>query len=202
MKIGIMGGTFDPVHNGHLMLAEYACRDFELDQVWFMPNGNPPHKDSRNIVSTPCQRACMVSLAISGHKKFRLEDYELKRQDVSCSYQTMEHFKITYPQDSFYFIIGADSLFSIEKWVHVERLFPTCTILAAFRDDKSSREIMGRQIEYLRKKYGADIRLLNTPLVDISSHELRRMLKDHRDVDGLMPKAVSDYIHRNRLYES
>ncbi len=199
-KIGIMGGTFDPVHNGHLTLAEYACRDYQLDQVWFMPNGNPPHKDNKNIVSTPRERAQMVSLAISGHRKFRLEDYELKRKDVSCSYGTMEHFKKLYPEEYFYFIIGADSLFSIEQWVHVERLFPTCTILAAYRDDKSSRKVMDRQIRLLTEKYSADIRLLNTPLVDVSSHELRRMLRDREDVGGLMPEAVVDYIHRNQLY--
>ena len=103
MKIGIMGGTFDPVHNGHLTLAEYACRDYQLDQVWFMPNGNPPHKDNKNIVSTPRERAYMVSLAISGHRNFRLEDYELRRKDVSCSYRTMEYFKKLYPQDHFLF---------------------------------------------------------------------------------------------------
>ena len=202
MKIGIMGGTFDPVHNGHLTLAEYACQDFHLDQVWFMPNGNPPHKDNKNIVSTPRERARMVSLAISGYRNFRLEDYELRRKDVSCSYRTMEHFRELYPQHHFYFIIGADSLFSIEQWVHVERLFPTCTILAAYRDDKSSREVMGRQIRMLNGKYGADIRLLNTPLVDVSSHELRRMLKDHENVDGLMPRAVVDYIQKKQLYAS
>ena len=84
----------------------------------------------------------------------------------------------------------------------MERLFPTCTILAAYRDDNSSREVMGRQIRLLTGKYGADIRLLNTPLVDVSSHELRRMLRDKEDVGGLMPEAVVDYIHRNQLYTS
>ena len=202
MKIGIMGGTFDPIHIGHLLLGEFAYENFQLDEIWFLPNGNPPHKDNKNIVSTPRERAYMVSLAISGHRNFRLEDYELRRKDVSCSYRTMEYFKKLYPQDHFYFIIGADSLFSLEQWVHVERLFPTCTLLAAFRGDKSSREVMDRQIQLLTEKYDADIRLLSTPLVDISSHELRRMLKDHENVDGLMPRAVVDYIQKKQLYAS
>lgn len=202
MKIGIMGGTFDPIHNGHLMLAEFACRDYALDQVWFMPNGHPPHKDNRMIGSTPAQRARMVQLAIEDHRQFRLEDYELNRKEISCSYSTMEHFRALRPKDRFYFIVGADSLFSIESWVHVERLFPTCTLLAAYRDDKSSREVMGRQIHYLERKYNADIRLLNTPLVDISSHELRQMMRERKDVRDLMPEAVYSYICINGLYTS
>ena len=200
MKIGIMGGTFDPVHNGHLALAKCACRDYLLDQVWFMPNGHPPHKDNNKIVCTPEQRAQMVSLAIRGHERFRLEDYELKQQKVCCSYETMEHFKKARPDDTFYFIIGADSLFSIEQWVHVERLFPTCTVLAGFRDDKSSRSVMRSRMRLLRGKYQADIRLLTMPPVDVSSHELRRMLMEHADVSAYLPEAVEAYIRENRLY--
>lgn len=202
MKIGIMGGTFDPVHNGHLMLAEYACRDFCLDQVWFMPNAHPPHKDNKNIVSTPQERAEMVRLAIRGHRKFRVEAYELNRREVSCSYQTMEHFRSCYPDDHFYFIIGADSLFAIEQWVHVERLFPTCTILAAFRDDKNNRGIMKERIRFLNRKYGSDIRLLETPLIHISSHELREMLKNHENTERFIPETVRNYICRHRLYSA
>ena len=113
MKIGIMGGTFDPIHNGHLMLGDYACREYFLDEVWFMPNGNPPHKDNASIELSAEERARMVSLAIREYPSFRLEDYEIKRSCVSCSYETMEHLTKLYPKDSFYFIIGADSLFAI-----------------------------------------------------------------------------------------
>ena len=102
-KIGIMGGTFDPVHNGHLMLADTAYRQFDLDQVWFLPNGNPPHKKEENIGTDARHRSRMVALAIQGRDYCRLEEYEVRRREVSCSYQTLEHFRKQYPEDEFYF---------------------------------------------------------------------------------------------------
>lgn len=200
MKIGIMGGTFDPIHNGHLMLGRYACRDYRLDQVWFMPNGNPPHKDKESIEADADERAGMVRLAIADEPRFRLEDYEIRQRGVSCSYRTMEHFKETHPGDTFYFIIGADSLFAIETWVQFERIFPTCVLLAACRDDINSAEAMEERIAYLKERYGADIRLLKTPLLDVSSHELRSMLRQGADVSGRLPGAVEAYIKENNLY--
>ena len=140
MKIGIMGGTFDPIHNGHLMLGHAAYETFSLDQIWFMPNGNPPHKKSETIKSTAEDRMKMTSLAIAPFPEFVLQPYEALREEVSCSYQTMEYFKEMYPEDEFYFIIGADSLMAIETWVHPERIFPTCTILATYRDEIKTKE--------------------------------------------------------------
>ena len=137
MKIGIMGGTFDPIHNGHLEIAKAAYEQFHLDKVWFMPNGNPPHKALTDIGSSVKERLRMVELAIEGQDGFCLEAYEARKKSVSCSYETMEYFNKIYPEDDFYFIIGADSLFAVDRWVHPERLFPTCTILAAYRDERS-----------------------------------------------------------------
>ena len=115
MKIGIMGGTFDPIHNGHLMLGNYAYKLFRLDQVWFLPNGNPPHKSSAAIESMTVNRVEMVQKAIQPYAYFRLEKYEVEGKEISYSYQTMQYFQDRYPEHEFYFIIGADSLFSIEK---------------------------------------------------------------------------------------
>ena len=123
MKIGIMGGTFDPIHNGHLMLGQAAYETFHLDQIWFMPNGHPPHKDRTTIESDVDDRIEMVRLAIGGKEEFRLELYEACRKEVSYSYSTLEFFNKIYPEDEFYFIIGADSLFAIETWAHPERIF-------------------------------------------------------------------------------
>ena len=92
MKIGIMGGTFDPIHNGHLMLGDTARDQFGLDVIWFMPNGRPPHKALDSIGSDTDMRAKMVALAIKDHKSFELQDYELKRKEVSYSYETLEYF--------------------------------------------------------------------------------------------------------------
>lgn len=200
MKIGIMGGTFDPIHNGHLMLGHAAYKAFSLDQIWFMPNGNPPHKKSETIKSTAEDRMKMTSLAIAPFPEFVLQPYEALRAEVSCSYQTMEHFSKIYPDDEFYFIIGADSLMAIETWIHPERIFPTCTILATYRNEVKTKEEMNRQIQYLSEKYHAKIRLLETPLMPVSSHELRASLQSGDSVSEYMPAAVCSYIKQHHLY--
>lgn len=199
MKIGIMGGTFDPIHNGHVMLGEYAKNLFALDEIWFMPNGNPPHKMNEKIESQTKHRVEMVRRAIKDKDEFVLQLYEVERKEVNYSYLTMEHFIETYPDDEFYFIIGADSLFALEKWVHPEKLVKTCVILAAYRDDKNTDEMM-TQISYLNQKYGADIRLLKTPNVDISSTEIRQRLKNGLSVRDMIPESVYQYIQEHHLF--
>ena len=199
MKIGIMGGTFDPIHNGHLMLGEYAYRQFDLDLIWFMPNGNPPHKSNDSIESHTKNRVEMVKRAISGTEYFSLQPYEAETKEVHYSYKTMDYFKRSYPEHEFYFIIGADSLFSIEKWVHPEILLKKCVILAAYRDEKGTEEMLA-QIAYLNQKYQADIRLLNTPNVDISSSEIREKLKRGQSIQEIVPDTVYAYIEENQLY--
>lgn len=200
MKIGIMGGTFDPIHNGHLMLGEYAYRQFGLDKIWFMPNGCPPHKNNAKIGSEALTRAVMVELAIKDKDYFCLEDYEIKKDTVSYSYATLEHFNRMYPEHSFYFIVGADSLFAIERWVHPERVLKACTILAAYRDDKNNKIVMDEQIRMLNQKYSADIHLLETPVMAVSSSELREMIKNSHDISNYVPKEVEAYIKANSLY--
>lgn len=202
MRIGIMGGTFDPIHNGHLAIAKTAYEQFRLDKVWFLPNGNPPHKALTDIGSSIEDRIRMVELAIAGHTGFRLEAYEARRKSISCSYETMEHFTKTYPKDDFFFIVGADSLFTVDKWVHPERLFPTCTILAAFRDEMNTREEMERQIHYLKERYHAKSELLISPVIKVSSSELRERIKAGKSIRGFVPEKVEEYIKKECLYES
>lgn len=202
MRVGIMGGTFDPIHNGHLMIAKAAYAKFHLDEVWFLPNGNPPHKAKQDIGSDVPQRVEMVRRAIEGYAEFRLETYETERKNVSYSYATMEHFKELYPQHEFFFIIGADSLFAIEQWVKPERIFPTCTILAAYRDEIDTSEEMYAQIEHLVQKYSARIELLSTPLLKISSSQIRSYCMQGQEIDGFVPRKVEEYIRKEGLYES
>ena len=199
MKIGIMGGTFDPIHKGHLMLGEYAQKLYDLDKIWFMPNGNPPHKLNSNIESQANHRVEMVKLAIEDYAGFDIQLYEVERKEVNYSYLTMKHFNDIFPEDEFYFIIGADSLFAFESWKHPELLVKTCKILAAYRDGKKTSE-MEEQIEYLNEKYGAEILLLNTPNVDVSSSDIRRMIKNNEDISDLVPTSVLSYIQTNKLF--
>lgn len=199
MKIGILGGTFDPIHKGHLALGRYAKDAFELDQIWIMPNGNPPHKDE-SIESQTKHRVEMVRLAIQEEKGFCLNLYEVERKEINYSYLTMEHFTKEFPEHEFYFIIGADSLFNIEKWKHPERLLKTCVLLAAYREGKSLEEMHAR-ITYLNEKYQADIRLLSMPEVDISSTEIREDMKGHVSIEQFVPESVHEYILKHELFK-
>lgn len=201
MKIGIVGGTFDPIHNGHIMLGEYAYRNFELDEVWFLPNGNPPHKSAPYIKKMTGHRLQMTELAISGTPYFRLCSYEAKREEKSYSFETMMHFNKEYPEDEFYFIIGADSLFTMDSWYHPELLISSVIILAAYRDDMDTPAEMEEQISYLEKKYGGDIRLLKTPLFSVSSSDIREKIEKGLNYAVDVPEKVAQYIQMHHLYK-
>lgn len=203
MKIGIMGGTFDPIHEGHLNLAKSAYRMFELDEVWFLPNGNPPHKEKPSLREHLEDRGNMVCLAIEDTPYFKLCDYEMRRKEPSYSYETMETLKQKYPDDMFYFIVGADSLFCLEFWKCPERLLKVVTILAAYRGDKDTAEKMNQQIQYLNQKFGGDIRLLCAPMLSVSSAEIRHKIAEGGTsaLEGLpIPEKVIGYIKEKGLY--
>lgn len=138
MKIGIMGGTFDPIHIGHLLLGEFAYEQFHLDEVWFLPNGNPPHKEVEDTEEALAHRVEMVRLAVRENPHFQLSLHEAKKDCHSYTYKTLQEFHALYPENEYFFILGADSLFSIEQWKYFKEIFPSCTILAAMRDDKDS----------------------------------------------------------------
>ncbi len=199
-KIGIMGGTFDPIHEGHMMLAREAYEKFQLDEIWFLPNGRPPHKEFDSIGSEVADRLAMVRLAIEGHPEFVLNTYEADRSETSYTYSTMEYFNEIWPDHEFYYIIGADSLFAIETWYYPERIFPTCTLLAAYRDEIDTDEEMMNQINYLNEKYGAKIELLATSeVIHAASSEIRKELHRGEQV-SYIPQAVLEYIYNHGLY--
>ncbi len=199
MKIGILGGTFDPIHIGHLLLGEFAYENFSLDEIWFLLNGNPPHKETLETKQALLHRIEMVKRSIQDVPYFRLNLHEADQSRHSYTYQTMQAFNRKYPNDRFYFILGADSLFSIEQWMNFRDIFPTCTILAAMRDDKDTED-MQKQIDFLQRKYGADIRLLQAPLVEISSTTIRRRAAEGRSIRYLVPDVVAEYIRGLGLY--
>ena len=199
MKIGIMGGTFDPVHIGHLLLAEFAYENFSLDQIWFLPNANPPHKKSNHTEEALRHRIEMIKLAIRDTPYFRLNLYETETTEHSYTYSTLKTFRKLYPEHEFYFILGADSLFTIEEWRCFEEIFPNCVILAAMRDDKDAGS-MQEQIDYLEAKYNASIRLLRAPLVEISSTVLRSRAQNGLSIRYMVPDVVADYVGRHQLY--
>ena len=200
MKIGILGGTFNPIHIGHLRIAESAYESFDLDEVWFLPNGTPPHKDEKVTVNDLGHRISMLELAIKGISYFRISLKEAKLYEASYTYSTMKSFKEEFPDVEFYFILGADSLFAIEKWKRFEEIFPSCKILAAVREDKDVQS-MNEQIKYLDEKYGAFVELLKAPKIDISSSDIRESVKKGLPISSMTTESVVDYIEKNKLYQ-
>ncbi len=201
MKIGIVGGTFDPIHNGHLMLGEYAYEELGLDEIWFMPNGNPPHKCNKSMTSTPSERVEMIERAIRSTKYFKLSKHEIDKEKTTFTYETLSELGCLYPNDTFYFILGSDSLFSIEHWKHPEIIFKKCKILAACRENMNF-EILKNQINYIKEKYNADVKLLQMPLLEISSSSIRQRIAQGKSIRFITPVEVIQYIEEFHIYKS
>lgn len=199
-KVGIMGGTFDPIHVGHLILGESAYHQFALDKVLFMPSGNPPHKRSREGRATLIQRIEMVRLAIEGNPHFELSLDDACEEGYSYTKQTLERLTSMHPDTDYYFIMGADSLFSFEEWNAPERISQLAVIVAAVRDHVEP-EALQRQVFYLQQKFAADIRLLSTPNMDISSQMLRDWIQKKRSLRYYMPDKVLQYIEEHGIYQ-
>lgn len=198
-KIGIMGGTFDPIHNGHLHLGLQAYSEYDLDFVWYMPAGQPPHKKDHKVTEA-VHRCNMTRLAIEEHPEFVFSDFEVSRDGNTYTAQTMELLTSDYPQHEFYFIIGADSLYELEKWYDPGLVMRYATLLVAGREYQKAHKTIDQQIAYLRDKYQADILRLHCTEVDISSEEIRDMLTRGKDVLKYVPKPVLNYIRENSLY--
>ncbi len=197
-KIGIIGGTFDPIHIGHMQLAEQALTEKELDIVLFVPNHTPWMKHDRTVTEAE-RRAAMVRLAIEDNPAFKLSTIEIDTGGNSYTWQTLETLKEQYPGDEFFFILGADSLLSIEKWAHPEKIFKDAVILAAVRDD-CDIEKLEKQKETLTEKYDARIQLLSMPPIAVSSTEIRQEFYTDSRIRKLVPKKTADYILQNHLY--
>jgi len=197
--IGIMGGTFDPVHNGHLLLARQAYEEYQLDQIWFMPSGQPPHKQNRRV--SPVKDRCeMVRLAIAGTAHFVFSDFEVTRTGYSYTARTLKLLRKQYPQHCFYFIIGADSLYEIESWYHPKEVMEQTVLLVAGREYEHGRRSLEEQIDYLSVRYHARIYRLHCAAVDISSEELRGMAARGETMVQYVPKQVEEYIQAHGLY--
>ena len=194
-----MGGSFNPIHIGHLIIAEKAREQFALDEVLFMPCALNYMKDSSELLPSDI-RAKMVSLAIADNPFFTLSTIEIEKEGSTYTYETLEFLKQQNLNNDYYFILGADSLWTIADWMAPERIFASCTILAAVRDNKTTLD-MEKQVDFLHDKFGANVLLLQTGNVEISSSNIRRAVRDDSSIRYLVPAAVYDYIMRNRLYK-
>ncbi len=198
-KIGIMGGTFDPIHIGHLTLAEDIRDKCGLDMVLFIPAGDPPHKDSGSIAKAS-DRYNMTVLGCRDNALFEVSDIELGRKGKTYSVDTLERLRELYPKDTeFVFITGADSILEIDKWRHPERLFGLCSFAAAARPGYKNKKI-AKQIDFLKEKYGAEIDYVESTAIDISSTEIRKSISEGRSVKYVVPDDVIGYIAEKGLY--
>lgn len=201
LHIGIMGGTFDPIHLGHIQLAEQALNEVHLDRILFMPNHTPWMKRGRGVLDIE-HRLNMVRLGIEGHPSFELSLVEIEAAGDSYTYQTLETLKKDYPKETqFYFIVGADSLFNMEDWVHPELILQNAVILAAVREGHD-REALNKQRERLIRLFGGEIRLLSMEQVDISSTRIREEFYRSASVKEMLPKKVAEYIAQHHLYQN
>lgn len=207
--IGIMGGTFNPIHLGHIEIAKAAYSQFPLDEIWFMPNHSPGYKSDREVISAE-DRFAMVELAIQDFSYFLSSDFELKREGPTYSADTFSLLHQQYPGDTFYFIIGADSLYYFEKWKNPESIVQNATMLVAPRDDKNIFNISDK-IEELNQKYNKQAFLpLICKEISCSSSKIREQLRkldrssSFQDAcitkELYLPIPVYQYIKNHNLY--
>ena len=197
-KVGILGGTFDPIHTGHPILAEAAYESFSLDYVLIIPNGNPPHKAGQ-VNATMEQRTRMVELAVADNPHLKVSDFEKTPQDYHYTHETLEFLKKEHPDTDYYFILGADSLVHFHTWMEPRRICEACSILAATRDHMESEELTAR-IQELSRVFGAHIYPMETPNIDISSNMIRERVRTGRSIRYYVPEAVEEYIYKKGLY--
>lgn len=199
MKIGILGGTFNPIHYGHLLIAQNALDQFGLDKVWFMPAATPPHKQDANILDAK-HRMQMILRGIQGNASFELNPRELLKGGISYTFETLEELKNECPEHNYYFIIGADSLLKFHTWKNPEIILKHATILVAVRDHVAGEE-MQTLINEIKSIYGGRIEQIFTPEFDVSSHEIRERVTKNHSIRYLIPDEVCDYIIDEQLYK-
>ena len=199
MKIGIMGGTFNPIHNGHLLLAETAKKEGNLDKIWFMPSGLPAHKSNSELISSE-HRLAMVQLAVNGIADYFASSYEIDRPGFTYTADTMEGLSNEFPEYEFYFIIGGDSLMKFHHWVKPEVISKHTSLLAAGRNGYSLEDLQ-KQAENLYHLFGTKVTLISMPELNISSNEIRNCIKHNPEsIRKDIPESVYNYILEHQLY--
>lgn len=198
MKTGVFGGTFNPVHKGHIMLAEYCMDSVGLDRIIMIPTAVPPHKISNNLASEN-DRLNMCKLACRGKENFFVSDIEIKRQGKSYTYETLTQLKEIYPDDHLYTIMGADMFLTLNRWKNPEIIFEKSSIITIPRDKENKHELENFYNKVL-KAMGASSVILPNPVMSVSSTFIRENLDNFNLISDMLDKGVYDYIIKNNLY--
>ncbi len=193
MRIGLFAGTFNPIHNGHLIIAETALSQFNLDKIYFLPSGNPPHKESNLIHKN--HRYQMTLLAIQDNARFFISPLEMSPK-FKFSYQTISFFAQKYKNDELFFILGLDAFLEIKNWKKGLNLLNMCKFIVMSRFEKTSLKLKS---EF--KKYAQNLFFVNDLDVNISSTLIRERIKNNLSIKYLTPEIVKNYIYENELYK-
>lgn len=194
-----MGGTFNPIHYGHLILCEYIREDLNLDKIIFIPTGNPPHKKSSSLPSGAVRKE-MTLIGTKSNPYFQVSSIETDRKGISYTIDTLREIKEIYPQDEIYFIIGADSLFDLQKWKDYKEIIKTASIIVVNRPGFDNSLIEDKIKEYI-ELYGGNIVSIDSPLINISSTDIRNRVKSGKSIKYLLPEEIEDYIQSKDLYK-
>jgi nicotinate-nucleotide adenylyltransferase len=195
MKVGIMGGTFDPIHIGHLLAAERAREGAGLDEVWFMPSFVPPHK-ANPPKATPEQRLDMLKLSIAGHPQFRTEDIELRRQGTSYTIDTVEQLCRRHPNVRFCYIVGADMVQYLPHWLRIEEIMARISFIGLQRPGYSLD--MSQIPSYVQE----GVQIASMPQIELSSTDIRERSRTGKSVRYMVHEAVYAYMKEHGLYEA
>ncbi|SFC29129.1 nicotinate-nucleotide adenylyltransferase [Pseudoalteromonas denitrificans] len=208
--IGIFGGTFDPIHLGHLNIAEHCTKQLSLEKLYFMPCATPPHKSSANVSAD--DRKNMINLAIKYNKKFDLDTRELNRTGASYTILSLRELNVKFPDQSILFLIGMDSLNTLDTWYHWQEITQLCHLVICQRPGQTFNPSVNTlnylaqaktsNIESLKSHKAGKAYFLKTPTLDVSSTNIRENITQFDSITNLLPKAVCQYIAQNNLYFS
>ena len=194
-----MGGTFDPPHIGHLTIAETVRKSLNLSEIWFIPTGKIPHK-STNETAPAFDRLNMVKLAVEENDNFFVNDTEVVRDSFSYTFETLEELRNKNPNIEFTYIVGADSLDYMEKWKEPSRIFNSCRVAVVNRPGILDEKIKVKKKE-LEDTFGGEIEIISMPPIDISSTQIRKMIREGKSVIQFVPEKVIEYIKHNNIYK-
>lgn len=187
-RLGILGGTFDPPHIGHLILAQSALENLRLDKVLFIPAAVQPHKQKREV-STPRVRLHLLKLALEDDDRFDISDVEIKRSGLSYTIDTLCNLQTLYPGVKLFFIIGGDNISDIVTWKDPDSIFAIARVAAALRPDSQPEG-----------PFKDRVKLFDMPQIEISSSEIRKLARQGKSIKYLVPVKVEKYIRENRMY--
>ena len=191
-RLGIVGGTFDPIHNGHLLLARSVSEKMNIDRVLFIPSATPPHKDHRDDIAPSDCRWAMVELALQHIEDFEASRSELDRPGRSYTVDTLRQLRQDHPDSEFFLIIGTDNTHDLVNWHDPEGILGLCTVVAGSRTIDTN----GLGVDAI----GARVQVVDTPVIDLSSTQIRRRVRAGLPVHSMIPDMVATYIHERRLY--